>query len=394
MGNQEFTDQRRRVWPVVVGCVAGAGLTALAAWLVDGPQRLHWPRPAPPAFEFLYRGHSVGCMRFSPDGRSLAVVTNENGFGGDKETERTRVYRVPDGSVAHEIEDGARMCAWNRNGSLLAVASPSGEQFDVWDTRTWSRKNRLSVGFLEADKKLKAFLSTTICQLCFDGQGDLYAALSVNTDMGGNREPFDRARVWWDASDGKGAPKAERIGSYFFAFDLATATHGSEVRVAISCLDPDDPIEILSVRTEPDGDRTVKREYKLSELGPPNSLPTFPAIRLTGDGEYLAVRSLQRFRFFRLFDNHAELLISVDDQINYGTIRSKLGSVLDVSVNGRFAAYLSMNSVRVVRLSDGGLAIEVPRYQSCQFALSPDGALLAVVDDERKSLRFYRVPQI
>ncbi len=118
----------------------------------------------------------------------------------------------------------------------------------------------------------------------------------------------------------------------------------------------------------------MKLEYKLSELGPPNSLPSFPAIRLTGDGDYLAVRSLQRFRFFRLFDNHAELLISVDDQINYGTIESKLGSVLDVSVNGRFAAYLSMNSV-VVRLSDGGLAIEVPLTQSCQFALSPDGAL-------------------
>ena len=58
---------------------------------------------------------------------------------------------------------------WNRNGSRLAVASPSGEEFDLWDTRTWSRKNRLSVGFLEADKKLNAYLSTTICQLCFDG---------------------------------------------------------------------------------------------------------------------------------------------------------------------------------------------------------------------------------
>jgi WD40 repeat protein len=394
VNDRVFANQRGRLWPIAIGCVAGAALTAFVALLIDGPRLPHRPPAVPPAFEFPYRGHSVGCMRFSPNGRSLAVVTNENGFGGEKEIERTRVYRVPDGSLEHEIENGARMCAWSQNGSALAVGSASSEEFELWDARTWERKNSLTVGFLQADKDRTAFLSTTVCQLCFDGQGSLYVALSVNTDTGGNRQPFDRARVWWKAGDSKGFVKAERIGSYSFAYDLATATHGSEIRVAISCLYPEDPIEILSVRKEPDGGRTVKREYKLSDLGPPNSLPTMPAIRLTNEGEHLAVRTLQGFRFFRLFDNHAQLLYSIDDQIDYRTIRFEMGSVLDVSADGRFCAYLSTNSVKVVRLSDAKLAIEVPRHESCHFALSPDATLLAVVDDDRTSFRFYRVTRI
>jgi WD40 repeat protein len=362
----------------------------ILTWL--GLMALRWASQPKAAFEIPYRGHSVYCMRFSPDGRNLAVVTNENGFGGAKEIQRTRVYRVPDGKVVHEIENGAWMCAWNSNGSIFAVASPNGEEFDLRDAQTWVRKNRLSVGFSEYDKRTKVLIGTTVLALCFDHRGSLYTAVSADTDIGGNVAPFDRAKVWWKASDGKGQIKAEQLGTFRSPYDLSTAFLGPDTRVAISCLDPETPVEILRIRKGPTDNRIVQREYELSDLGSPHSESVFPAIRLTSDGQYLVVRTRERCRLYRLFDDHAELLRSREDEIEGHATSRVLGCVLDVSLDGRLAAYSSTDRAEVIRLPDGESLFEVRQVLS-PIALSPDERLLAVADREQKSIRFYNIPQ-
>jgi hypothetical protein len=66
--------------------------------------------------------------------------------------------------------------------------------------------------------------------------------------------------------------------------------------------------------------------------------------------------------------------------------------VLDVSLNGRFAAYGSEHRVRVVRIADGQTALEI-QQEPDSLALSPDGRLLAVASRQRKSILFHRIPQ-
>jgi len=292
----------------------------------------------------------------------------------------------------HEIENGARMCAWNSNGSILAVASLNGEEFDLWDSQTWVRKTRLSVGFSEYDKRAKTLLGTTILQLCFDRQGSHYTAVSADTDVGTDVAPFDRAKVWWNASDGKGQIKAEQLGTFEAPFDLSTGFLGPDTRVAISCMTPRTPVEILRIRKGPSGNRIVQRDYELSDLGPLESVSVWPAIRLTTDGKYLVVRTTERCRLFRLFDDHAELLRSREDKIDAKAMRRLLGCVLDVSLDGLFAAYSSTDRAEVIRLPDGESVFEVRQVPS-PIALSPDGRLLAVADREQKSIRFYNIPQ-
>jgi WD40 repeat protein len=378
--------RRARFWTVAAVVIGGLILTPL------GLMALRWASQPNAAFEMPYRGYSVECMRFSPDGRNLAVVTNENGFGGAKEIQRTRVYRVPDGTIVHEIENGARMCAWNSNGSILAVASLNGEEFDLWDTQTWVRKNRLSVGFSEYDKRARALISTHDLSLCFDRQGSLYAAVDPATDAGGDVNPFARAKVWWNASYGKGQIKVEQLGTCQTPFDLSTGFLGTDTRVAISGISEQPLVEILRVRKGPSGNGIVQRDYELTDLGPPESEFVWPAIRLTADGKYLVVRTMERCRLYRLFDDHAKLLRSREDKIDSKAMRRSIGCVLDVSLDGRFAAYSSTDRAEVIRIPDGESVFEV-RQAPSPIALSPDGRLLAVADREQKSIRFYQVPQ-
>jgi len=136
----------------------------------------------------------------------------------------------------------------------------------------------------------------------------------------------------------------------------------------------------------------VQREYELSDLGSPHSESVFPAIRLTADGKYLVVRTRERCRLYRLFDDHAELLRSREDEIEGHATSRVLGCVLDVSLDGRLAAYSSTDRAEVIRLPDGESVFEVRQVLS-PIALSPDGRLLAVADREHKSIRFYNIPQ-
>ena len=141
---------------------------------------------------------------------------------------------MADGEVVHEIQDGSWTCAWNRNGGILAVASLDGEGNTICeDTRTWMRKRKLraSDSLVQSKKEAKTLLDTKILDLCFDHQGNLYAVVFADTDMGGMIAPFDRAKVWWDATSAKGQVKAEQIGTCEAPFDLSVASLGLDTRL-------------------------------------------------------------------------------------------------------------------------------------------------------------------
>ncbi len=82
-------------------------------------------------------------VQFSPDGRLLAVVVWSS--VDQKHGRCTRIYRVSDGAFLQELPGGALKCAWNWDGSLLAVARDNWPDIEIWDVPTWTLKQRLTL---------------------------------------------------------------------------------------------------------------------------------------------------------------------------------------------------------------------------------------------------------
>jgi WD40 repeat protein len=380
--------RRAKYW--LGGTLAVVVLSTTTAWVLRVEESSH----AAPAFAMHFEGTSIESMRFSPDSRSLAIQTAETELGGTQAIHRSRIYRVVDGSLVHEFKGGAWLCAWHSESPVFAVASSSGEEATLWDTKTWALKRKLSVGFPTAARNSATLLDSTMTQLCFDHQGSLYAALLVDTDIGGNIEPFDRARVWWNASEGKGEIRAEQIGTCGVAFDVSTAFLDPDTRVAISCMGPAAAIEIFRVKRGVGTARPVQPEYNVVDIGAAEAPTSCPSICLTRDGQYLVVRTLERCRTFRLFNDHAQLLWSKDDKLEYGVMRGSLGNVVDVSSDGRLAAYLATSSVKLLQVEDGKEVFVIPRERYTHIALSPDGTLLAVENPRQHCVSFFSTPGV
>jgi hypothetical protein len=190
--------------------------------------------------------------------------------------------------------------------------------------------------------------------------------------------------LWWNAANGKSV--ADSIGvSSGTQVDLSAASIQQDTRLAIS-YEPPAPspyrIDILRIREEGGDTHKVSLEYRVPRL------PTKAWVRLTNDGKYLAARDGHGFYLFQLLENQAQLVHSREDRID---IVSFWPPALDVSFDGRLAAYNSEDCANVCRIPDGESVLEV-HLERCPIALSPDGRLLAVVDAKRKCICFYRIP--
>jgi hypothetical protein len=342
------------------------------------------PTPAP-LFQFAHRGSMALDLHFSPDGRQLAVVL-ESIVTGENLKQWTRIYDVPDGNVLQEIANGNRRCAWSPNGCMLAVLHGIGVDFDLWDTRTWTKKQRLHLtvlddmirsGTIRPDDQNMVWVQ----RLCFDQHANLYV---VENSVAGELElppHLVRPHAW--CNEGGHLVGGESIGTVpeiSTQFDISAAPVGSETRVAIAyCSGPprNCRVDILKVRMDAGGKRSVEREYQLPEGG---------TVCLTPNGEYLAMLN-RSFSLFRFSNNHADLVYSREAKPAAHT-----GSELDVSLDGRLAAYASEGQVHVVRIPDCRSVLAI-RQRAYAIALSPDGRLLAVADPDRESIRFYRIPQ-
>jgi WD40 repeat protein len=197
---------------------------------------------------------------------------------------------------------------------------------------------------------------------------------------------LSRAEVWWNATSVSG--EAVSIGTCPRVFDVSAAPRGLDTRVVISNENAECTLEILRVQN-PAGKRIVRREYSLN-VSQAHGL-VLAWVSLTNDGRYLVARDSAQFCLFELFDDQAKLVYSRSDR--FATSETMLRKkVLDVSLNGRFAASGSEHRVRVVRIADGKISLEV-QQEPDSLALSPDGRLLAVASRQRKSILFYRIPQ-
>jgi hypothetical protein len=254
--------------------------------------------------------------------------------------------------------------------------------FDLWESKTWTHKRHLVLALSAADRKIVGFVPPA--GVCFDRQGDLYCAEPYN-GWDGLVPRLLRAKVWWNGSS---SVDAESIGSSNDAFDLSVSSLGPDTRVAVSNEEPVCTLEILRIQSSA-GKRMVRPEYKLN-ISESHGL-VMAWVCLSADGKYLVARDSAQLCLFKLFDDHAKLVYSRPDK--FATlVTGAVQRVLDVSLDGRFAAYGSEHRIRVIRIPEGDSVLEVPQEPD-SLALSPDGRLLAVASRQRKSILFYRITQ-
>jgi WD40 repeat protein len=324
-----------------------------------------------PCLELTHDGWGAYDLHFAPDGKRLAVVFDI----GDRGKQVTRIYEIPDGTVVRDIGNAYFQCAWSPDGSLLAVLHGNGIDFDIWDTRTWDRKQQLHLSIL--DNLIRSGVITRddqnmlwIQRLWFDERGDLCV---VEQNVGGEIDAaheVPRPHVWWNIDgrlvDGGSFGTTTSKGTD----DASAASNGGETRLAVNY---GGGIQILGVRPGTGGTPTMQLKYHLAGGG---------EICLTPDGQYLAMLG-REFQLYRLFDDRAEL-------IYWRPVRPKYR--MDVSRDGRLVAYTSKGHVDVMRIPDCRTVLTIAQ-DAGPVALSPDGKLLAIVDAEhRESIRFYLVP--
>jgi WD40 repeat protein len=392
---------------VIVRILLVCAILALAAW---GISSLFFGA-ASPERAFEVKGYQIVDLAFSPDGKKLAVVTFEVGPPDSAKWQVTRIVDVADGALIHAIPHAAWKCAWNNDGSQLAVSAVNGKDFDVWDTAKWKLKWHLTLTPEPADEKKDAskkdldkkdgaaqeqaaeeFKATStegpvsavpgvVQRLCFNAQGSLFVvtfAEDINSKF-----DLNHAKVWWDPAN-RSEP-AQSIGSCGGAWDLAAAISGIDALVALTYSNPCHP-ELLRLGPVMNA-VALHGKVDLKEL--PHELIA-PRLQLTPDGNFLAARDDNYFEVITFSSTGPRLVHSIASQTTSVKGAMLFWKELEMSRDGHYAAYNSENTVHVVRIPEATQVLEV-RHKPCPFALSPDGSLLALGDSDRRTVVFYRV---
>jgi len=380
--------ERSRAITIVVACLLV--LVAVISLVL-----LRIPSPAP-AYEFASTSQAVDDIRFSPDGQQLAVASSS--WWREKQEHSTRIYQVPDGKVIRELDDAGAACNWSADGAVFAAAMPNDQKIRVWDALTWSRKHDLRLPELSQFES-RCLVHNKTARLAFDRRGNLYAVQDYDAD-GIGVHVLDGVKVWRGAASGRNdAIDAVTIGTCNNHLDMSVASVQGEngvARLAISYYQPCSInggtgflVEIAILRSDGSGRPTVQKAYGV--LAPdPRASYQWSFLQMTPDGQYLVVRTLKEFCVFRLFDDHGDLVHSRPEPLDPKAF--SLAKALDISLEGRLAAYCSADYVQVVRIPSGQTVLAL-RQARAPFALSPDGSLLAVADRARKKVLFYRIPQ-
>ncbi len=379
---------------------------------------------------FEVKGRQIVQVEFAPDGQKVAVVTDEVKPPEASKEQATRIYRASDGKPLHTLNKAAWRCDWNADGSLLVVSSMSGKDFDIYDTTNWQLKKHLTLtpprnrpdpkdksgtkdqpGPKEqpgtkdqaapkdkADAKERPSRKRVaepgddasdldanpgiVQALKFTRQGSLFV-LTITEDTDSSYQ-LDHAKAWWDPLHS--SAEAQSLGSCGGAWDLGVASANLDAMLALSYLTTCPP-EILNV--SPRGNSIfVQGKVEIKNL--PHELVA-PRLQLTPDGNYLVARDENRVDVLTLSGAGSRLVTSIEAPTKSVKGAMIFWKELALSRDGRYAAYATDTSVRVIRIPDGKQMLQVAS-KPCAFALAPDGSLLAVANGDRHTISLYHLP--
>jgi WD40 repeat protein len=334
--------------------------------------------PGPPALLEIAHPEISGVVHFSPDGRMLAALLHRE--ADEKRVFSTRIYRVSDGVVLRELPGGSLSCAWNWDGSLLAVARDNWPDLEIWDVPTWTLKRRLTLFDASRAKLLLSFGEKPrpkseesyglMCgSLCFDRQGNLFVVeWSRHSEEVPEAFPYEipRAVVFWNATDAWTEIKD-------VDYTISVASQRETTRLAYC---ENQRTGIWRIEKSQSGAGKLRLEYRIYEA-------VFdPFVCLSSDGKRLLAADQSKVYLFELFDDHEKL-------IHAQKYKGPMGRC-GFSRDGRLAAYGSEQRVTVVRIPSFQTVLQLDT--SASFDLSPDGRLLATEEFRRGATRLYRVP--
>lgn len=363
----------RGVATLIVACGALLVLVVVLGWQVGGSRKAD--------FGFAYEGGPLSDLRFSADGKQIALVLH-----------MARIYSAIDGKVIRAIDangpsranEGERRCAWNASGTRFAISTTNGQGCSVLNTRGWNVEGRFSLCLAAAQKEQ---LFVDVRSLSFDRLDNLYMATAgTKTELTGSWESENPSLVhpivWSNKQQGDGC--ALPFTSYAGAqFDMSIAGDDRGTLVAVSYWELS-PVTIVRVRRDEDGRVIAKEEYRITEL-------KAALVRLAADGKFLVAHDGERVYVFQLLENHQyRLIVSRDAPRNMPTFAVPALTMLDVSSDGHTVAYSSGSTASVMRIPDGQKLLEIPST-SRTLALSPDGKVLAVPELSQRMILFYRI---
>jgi WD40 repeat protein len=354
-------------------------------------------------------------IAFSPDGRlraeNLCQFTESPGL--------LRVFRISDEMTVADLGDGVDSCAWSEDSSFLAVARSKPLQIELWDARTWKLTDRITAPATPGEASAaNGFFGNP----CFDHRGNLYV-VRRNGPFRNSQEPWSRTYAWWRLPAGR-ARDLETIGSLSTAeaFNVSASTDSdTETCLAISYVSKNNsklrdfyaaidrsslrqnhttqghsnsgnttPIEILKIRFDAAGHRTIKQDCTLAA-------DHEAWVRLTPDGKNLAVLAdtdNYALSVYKLGSRGAERMWSLpgcsDNPFDPKAMQEQR---IDVSRDGRLVAFVRRYEiddygVEVRQISDQKLAGAIRNWIPA-LAFSADGRL--AVSDFRSSVTLNQI---
>jgi WD40 repeat protein len=362
---------------IFTGAIKWAILGTVAVFAIDSfALSLGFMNPRP-LLETPIGDARISDLRFSPDGLTLAVSRRER---------ETDIVRVSDGTLLQKLPGGGLRCAWNSDGSLLAVARSHWPDIELWDSRTWTLQKRLSLYDPEKGRpKSEAPYGLMCFSMCFDRWNNLYIAEESSYDSEVQQpdafpDVIPQKAVFWRACDALSEIRAHRL--------FSVASVGNAARLACSDFGYGSPgVEVWSVQTPTIGPGLIQQKYAVPQLR------NGGWVSLSADGKYLVVRSDENFLLLELFDDHAEVIRAKEMKGD-----SAIWPTTDIAANGSAAALTGRDRVTVLEIPSGRTLLEIKgplitSRRSPSIALSPDGRLLATTDWDRRSVRIYQVPE-
>jgi hypothetical protein len=333
----------------------------------------YWTNPRP-VLEISDDPPGVSDLHFSPNGLTLAVSRGQLG---------TEIFSVTDGTPIHKLVAGTLRCAWNVDGSLLAIARDNWPDIELWNPGTWTLQKRLSLyDPKKARPKRESPYGLTCYSLCFDRWNDLYVGEWSNYgEEFPNSFPYEipTGCVFWRASDARSDIQTDHFP------DVANAEGVTRLATSGWTDAAGQSVEIWKVQTPKTGLGVIQRMYAIPQLSGEHM-----SVSLTPDGKYLVACSKESFFLVELLSDHAAVIHTqrVDG-------RFPLYSTTDVAGNGAFAAFRGSAKASVLEIPSARTVLTI--WGAGPVALSPNGNLLATTTTDwwwwRRAVRIYQVPQ-